>query len=143
MGSVNNDSRPHATNGGCVIMEQLLIHLWGDYITQTDRMAVNKTKDIRYAFLHAFVYTTPFVMLTQSPLALAVMFITHAFIDRYRLARFVVYGFNRLHNTELKWVDCGTTGYRKEAPDWLTVWLLIIADNTIHMSINYLSIAYL
>lgn len=125
-------------------MLQLILHLIGDYVLQTDKMAMLKTTDERYAMLHAFVYTVPFYLfLDISVMAFMVIFVTHAIIDRYRLARYVIFGKNWLHDRSLKWVDCSNTGFHHSRPDWLTVWLLIITDNTLHLTINYLAIAYL
>ncbi len=124
-------------------MEQLILHLIGDYVTQTDRMSKQKVIDIRFALLHAFVYSLPFLILDISLIAFMVIFLSHAVIDRYRLAKYVVYGKNWLHDRSLKWDDCKGTGYHKDVPAWLSVWLMIIADNTLHLSINYLAIAYL
>ena len=75
-------------------MEQLILHLFGDYITQTDWMATRKTKRTAVAVLHAAVYTLPFILLEPSMVALSVIFATHAAIDRYRVARFVVFAKN-------------------------------------------------
>ena len=124
-------------------MEQLILHLIGDYVTQTDRMSKQKVIDIRFALLHAFVYSLPFLILDISLIAFMVIFLSHAVIDRYRLAKYVVYGKNWLHDRSLKWDDRKGTGYHKDVPAWLSVWLMIIADNTLHLSINYLAIAYL
>lgn len=124
-------------------MEQLLIHLWGDYITQTDWMANNKTKRNLAAFAHATVYTLPFLLLTQSLTALLVIGITHFYIDRYRLARYVLFAKNWITDRTLKWADCNATGYHKDAPAWLSIWLMIIADNTLHLTINYAAIRWL
>jgi len=124
-------------------MEQLLLHLFGDYITQTDWMADNKTDSIVPATVHGFVYSLPFVLLTTSPLALGVIFITHVLIDHYRLAKYLVFAKNWLTNMSLKWEDCKVTGYPSDKPVWLTVWLLIIADNTLHLIINYSAIKWL
>lgn len=124
-------------------MKQLLLHLIGDYITQTDWMAKNKTHSHLAAGTHALVYTLPFLLLQPSWLALGVILITHFFIDRYRLARFVVFFKNKITNLSLKWGDCSSTGYHKDDPPWLSVWLLIVADNTIHLIINFLALSYL
>jgi hypothetical protein len=124
-------------------MEQLLLHLIGDYITQTDWMATEKTKRNVAAAAHAFVYALPFLLLTQSALALFLICYSHFLIDRYRLARYVVFAKNWVTDRSLKWEDCSALGYHKDRPVWLAVWLLIIADNTIHLSINYLALRYL
>ena len=124
-------------------MEQLILHLFGDYLTQSDWMAQNKTKATWPAFCHALVYALPFLLLTHSPLAWGVIFGTHFFIDRFRLARYVVFAKNFLGWPWTKWDDCKVTGYPSERPAWLAVWLLIIADNTIHLTINYAALRWL
>lgn len=125
-------------------MEQLLLHLFGDYISQSDRMASEKLNKTRMAFLHALIYSIPFyIFLDISFLAFMVIFVTHAVIDRYRLAKYVIFARNWLHDRSLKWVDCDGTGFHKDKPAFMSVWLLIITDNTIHLLINYLAILYL
>lgn len=34
------------------------------------------------------------------------------------------------------WEECKGTGYHKERPPWMAVWLLIIADNALHLACN-------
>ena len=123
-------------------MEQLLLHLFGDYITQTDWMAKNKTIDMRVAVLHGLVYSLPFLLI-GSFAAWTVIFLTHVLIDRYRMARFVVYAKNWTTDRTLRWSDASTTGYHRETPIWLAFWLLIIADNTLHLIINYCALRWL
>jgi len=124
-------------------MIQLILHLVGDYITQTDWMAKNKTKNSFAAGSHAMIYSLPFLMLNPSLAAFLVILITHFFIDRFRLARFVVFAKNKVTNPSLKWEDCSGTGYHKDDPAWLSVWLLIAADNTLHLAINYAALKFL
>ena len=124
-------------------MEQLLLHLLGDYITQTDWMARTKTQKFLAAFIHATVYAIPFILLTNSVFALFIIWSTHLLIDRFRLARFLVFSKNWITDNSLKWSECSSTGYPNTAPVWLTTWLLIIADNTMHLCINYIAIKWL
>ena len=125
-------------------MLELILHLFGDYISQSDRMANEKVKDIRMALLHAFIYSVPFyIFIDMSIVAFLTIFLTHAVIDRYRVVKYIIFARNRLHDKTLRWEDCSATGYHKDKPIWLTVWLMIIADNTLHLTINYLAIAYL
>lgn len=124
-------------------MEQLLLHLIGDYVTQTDWMATEKTKQDNAAVAHAAVYAAPFLLLSPSFLAFMVIGVTHFFIDRYRLARYVVFAKNWITNRELKWADCSATGYPASVPPWLAVWLMIICDNTMHLCINYAALRWL
>lgn len=124
-------------------MEQLLLHLIGDYLTQTDWMAQEKTKRNLAAGAHAVVYSVPFLLLSPSLAAFAVILVTHYLIDRYRLARFVVYVKNWATNPALRWEACKATGYPEATPAWLAVWLMIIADNTMHLCINYAALRWL
>lgn len=124
-------------------MEQLILHLLGDYVLQSDWMATEKTKNTVAALCHALVYSLPFALLTNSPMAWAVIAWTHFFIDRFRLPRFVVFAKNFMGWPWPTWADCSTTGYPSARPVWLTTWLLIAADNTIHLAINYSALRWL
>jgi hypothetical protein len=116
-------------------MIQLILHFWGDYITQNHWMLVNKTKQtwkgLLACWLHCFLYTLPFCFITHSPVATGVISLSHFFIDHFRLARYIV----KLR--DWNWYN------KKLQPEYLSVWLLIIADNTLHVTINYLSLKYL
>ena len=120
-------------------------HLTGDYILQSHWMATEKTKRWTPALVHASVYTACYLPATQSPVALAVIGGTHALIDRYRLARHLVWAKNHLGpcRTWHPWVDCTATGYPPDVPAWLAVWLMIACDNTIHLTINASSVVWL
>lgn len=153
-------------------MSELILHLFGDYVTQSDWMAAEKTKRSIAAASHALVYSLPFLLLRPSLVAFVVILGTHFLIDRYRLARYVVYAKNFLAprvETEIEyttafvapggkelydekihirrwwyeWADCSATGYHKDRPVWLAVWLMIAADNTLHLAINHLALRYL
>lgn len=125
-------------------MIQLILHLIGDYVTQSDWMAQNKTKSTWAAFCHATVYSLPFLLIASWP-AWLVIWSTHLIIDRFRLARYVAFAKNWMSPVSSwhRWEDCSGTGYHKDSPPWLSVWLMIAADNTIHLAINYASINYL
>jgi hypothetical protein len=153
-------------------MLQLILHLIGDYLTQSDWMANNKTKANLPAMAHALVYSLPFLILTRHApgpaLAGTTILVTHFFIDRYRLARYIVWAKNWL-GPKKAWyrgpdgvtdvdngivyiyctqptppfADCSTTGYPPNRPAWLAVWLMIVADNTLHLAINYASLRWL
>lgn len=168
---------------------QLLFHLLGDYLYQSHWMAVNKTKQWWPALVHAFLYSLPFLIAASPWLhyisihAWQVIFLSHFFIDRYRLARYVVWAKNwigplpRLERRQeiiqrltdaglntgntslaiimdeldkpktvtinLPWADCSATGNPPDVPPFLAVWLMIIADNTIHLCINWAAIKWL
>lgn len=142
-------------------MIQLILHLTGDYVTQSDWMATKKTSSTWAAFVHASVYSAPFWFIAGYK-ALLVIWVTHLLIDRFRLARYVVWAKNLMapkttlwcnygHNDQarcgscrlvraLPWSVCTATGYPPDRPAWLAVWLLIAADNTLHLAINFAAI---
>lgn len=145
-------------------MQELILHLIGDYVTQSDDMANKKRSSMLWAAYHALIYSLPFVLITQSVLAWVVIFASHAVIDRFGLARYLVYaknlwfsspkssfwqryspfnGYSMQFTDELDWENCKATGYPSQRPAWLAVWLLIAADNTLHLAINHLAIKYL
>lgn len=124
------------------MIEQIILHLIGDYVTQSHWMATEKTKLAYAAAAHAIVYSLPFLLIASLP-AFGVILVTHYLIDRYRLARYLVFAKNWLGDRSLKWADCSTTGYHKDVPAWLSIWLLIAADNALHIAINYAAIRWL
>lgn len=125
-----------------ITADQLVAHAVGDYALQSDWMANEKTKQNLAALVHAFTYTLPFLLLTQSPWALFFVLWTHFAIDRWRLARYIVWAKN-LIGPYRPWKECSITGYPAEKPPWMAVWLLIIADNTMHVLCNGLALTYL
>ncbi len=109
-----------------------LFHFIGDYLFQNNWMAQNKTKSHSAAFIHAVCYSALFLLLTDFYCWL-IIFVTHFFIDRYRLA---VYWIKLVNNS---W-DEDNFGYGENMPTWMSVWLMIIIDNTIHLTINSICI---
>lgn len=116
--------------------DQLVAHLVGDYILQSHWMATEKTKRSAAAALHAVCYSLPFVFIASIP-ALWVIAVSHFVIDRWRIARFVVWAKNGCRG------PFTATGYPGDTPPWLAVWLLIIADNTLHILVNGAAIRWL
>lgn len=113
----------------------LLAHLVGDYLLQTHWMATEKLTRWWPAILHGLTYTVPYLFVTQSPLALFIICSTHIVIDRYRLARHVVWLKNQFAPKAFR-PGHTATGYPEKTPEWLAVWLMIISDNAIHLLIN-------
>lgn len=131
---------------GTTIALIFVAHLVGDYVLQTDWMAGEKTKRWLPAFVHGFVYMLPFLVVTQSPLALLTIALTHVVIDRFRLARYVIWFSNQLGPKAYRYslAEAKTHfGYSKNKPPFIAVWLLFIVDNTLHLIINILSAVYL
>jgi len=140
-----------------ITADQLIAHAVGDYVVQSDWMANTKTKKSIAALAHVLTYTLPFLFLTRSPAALAIIAGTHFIIDRWRLARYVCWAKNWLGAgkfvvqeplgevylpANLPWSECKATGYTPDTPPWLAVWLLIIVDNTMHVICNGLALHY-
>lgn len=125
-----------------MIASIILAHLVGDYILQTHWMASEKVKRLWPAVVHGVVYTLPFLFITQSPMALLAIAGTHIVIDRYRLAKHVVWFKNQFapksHRTGHTW-----SGYSPNLPDYMAFWLLIITDNVIHILINVGAVKWL
>lgn len=136
--------------------DQLVAHAVGDYIIQSDWMADNKTKSDVAALIHAATYTLPFLLITTDALALAWILMTHFFIDRYRLSRFVNWfkngplarveivkhkGGTAYLSAEYHWKPVTATGYPETKPAFIATWLNIITDNIMHVACNGLAIA--
>lgn len=124
---------------------QIVAHLIGDYILQSDYMAMEKTKRWLPAAIHGLVYTLPFLLFLNfgfflDLIAFGLIAGTHAVIDHYRLARYVCWMKNNMAPPfyNLPWEECQTTGYPNSKPAWMAVWLLIITDNILHIVINAL-----
>lgn len=120
----------------------LLAHLVGDYLIQSHWMATEKTRRWWPAIAHGLSYTIPYLFVTRSVIALLVIAGTHIVIDRYRLARHVVWFKNQIA-PEVFRPGHTPTGYPPGTPAWLTVWLMILADNTIHLLINTAAVIWL
>ena len=121
---------------------QLVAHVVGDYVLQSEWMACNKSKSSVVAAVHSVVYALPFLWLTQSPLSLFLIVVTHFFIDRYRLARYVIWLKNRPWPGGLPWSRLTATGFPEDTPPWMAGWLFIIVDNTLHIILNALAIRF-
>lgn len=126
-----------------ITADQLVAHAVGDYVLQSDWMASNKTNRSTAALAHVVAYSLPFLFLRPSLAALAVMAGTHFVIDRWRLARYVVWAKNWPWPGSAPWADCAATGYPSARPAWLSVWLMIICDNLMHVLINGAALKWL
>lgn len=114
------------------ILMGLLLHFVGDYLLQNDWLAQNKTKSNLAAFIHATIYSLPFLFICNNYLWL-IVYITHYLIDRYRLAVYWI----KLVNWNWKSTNFG---FKEDKPLWMSVWLMIIIDNVFHILINSLCI---
>lgn len=136
-----------------ITADQLVAHAIGDYLLQSDWMANRKRSENIACFWHALAYGLcflPFVLRADpNPHGAAAWLVivgTHFLIDRYGLARYVVWAKNWLAPRwwmQAPWAQCQATGYPPERPPFLAVWLLIIADNILHVVINGLALRFL
>lgn len=144
-------------------MLQLLLHLLGDYILQSEHMARQKRTCSIWAGFHAITYSLPFWLLQPSWAAWSVICGSHFMIDRFGLARYVVWVknivlglwpqrfFGGISGNDQKaaeshrysWENCKETGYPSDIQPWLAGLLIIISDNTIHLIINWASLKWL
>ena len=129
-----------------MLAEIILAHAIGDYIIQNSWMANEKTKRLWPAIVHGLTYTLPFYFITHSPLALFVIFATHVVIDRWRLAKYVVWAKNQVAPRNYRYSFTGEaaqTGFGPDTPMFMAVWLMIIVDNIIHLIINAAAVYWL
>lgn len=126
-----------------ITADQLVAHAVGDYVIQSDWMAQRKSTSSVAAAVHAVTYALPFATLTLAPLALAFVVVTHFAVDRWRLARYVCWVKNRPWPGSMPWTACAATGYNPDRPPWLTVWLMIAADNVVHVLLNAVALRWL
>lgn len=120
--------------------EQFLCHMVGDYVLQSHTMAIRKTSSTWWAVYHGVCYTLPFLWIATLP-ALLVICVTHVLIDRFSVAKTITSWKNYLLGTFDK--QSLAEVYPENTPPFLSVWLVILLDNTLHLIINYLSIKYL
>ncbi len=121
-------------------MLQLILHGVGDYIIQTDKWAVGKKNKGLYGLIcclkHCITYTIPFMLITQSLLALLSIFISHFVVDRTRVIEWGIALKNGVKNID-------NFGFDASKPKFIAFWLFIITDNVVHLLCNYLSLTYL
>jgi uncharacterized protein DUF3307 len=150
-------------------MTQIFAHLIGDYILQSDWMAMNKSKRTWPCLVHVLLYTSCFLFLTTSWKALLVIGGVHFILDRWPvIIRRLIWLKNHI-NPNFKYVPfekCRVTGYfdtilmesnadiafvdKSETVNgfqprlnYITIWLYIITDNLLHLLTNYLALTYL
>ncbi len=143
----------------------LLCHLVGDYIFQSDWMAMNKSKKTLNCLVHCVFYTTCFLMITLSWKALLFIGATHFIFDRWPILVKRLIWFKNHLNPQFKFAPfkfCDTTGYFDDSPynSWaadttairmfgqprifsITIWLYIITDNTLHLLCNLIALTLL
>lgn len=148
------------------MMPQLLCHIAGDFLFQSDYMAMNKSKRTLPCLVHVLTYTAVFLFLTTSWKALLVIGGVHFLLDRFpNIIRRMIWLKNH-QGPGFKYVPFSTasvTGYYDNVLNevtgqpygnanvngfsprlnYVTVWLYIITDNFLHLLTNYLALTYL
>lgn len=119
-----------------ILVWAIIAHLWGDYILQSDWMAQNKTSSWVAAIVHGLMYSLPFILLDPSLTAYLTILTTHIIIDRFRLTRYISWARNG-------YKDLTGTGYSATMPAGLAMALMIIVDNTVHLTVNAFALTYL
>jgi len=143
----------------------LLCHFVGDYIFQSDWMAMNKSKKTLNCLVHCILYTACFLILTLSWKALLFIGVTHFIFDRFPIIIKRLIWLKNHINPELSFPPfrfCDTTGYYDDSKyntepaselseRWwgkprlfiVTIWLYIITDNTLHLICNLIALTLL
>lgn len=119
-------------------MEQLLLHLFGDFVLQNDYVGTTKkkktTKGLLYCIFHCTTYAIPFLLITNWMGAFLIGF-THFLIDRW--------DFVGWFNSKKNFVKTRENfGFNLDRPFAISIWLYIITDNTIHLILNWFIISY-
>ena len=142
----------------------LLCHFVGDYFLQTDWMALNKGRNYWNCFVHVLIYTACFLVLTTSWRALLFIGITHFIFDRWHFiikrTIWVKNHFPTLNYPPYEY--CDSTGYYDDSPYntckadgysekmwgkprhfFITIWIYITIDNTLHLICNLIALTLL
>lgn len=118
-------------------MRQLLAHLVGDYIVQSQYMADTKVdrsrEGVAWATAHAALYTACFTPLTRNPARLALIGITHGLLDHYRPFPKLI----ALKNTKMSPRLMGAFPEHQ-----VPVWMRILTDNIAHLLINEIALSW-
>lgn len=118
-------------------MIQLLLHVFGDYFTQNDWMAMNKKswtlKGWFACAFHCVLYSLPFLFIASWQ-AVLVIGLTHFIIDKGSLVAKLI---------SIKNWTWTKTGFHPDRPFAVVMFITFVIDNSIHIAINYYSILYL
>ena len=98
-------------------MHYIYAHFLGDYIFQSDFMALNKKKSTPHCLLHVFCYMIPFLFCGFAPWQLVLIAVQHYAIDR---TNFVLWF--------MKW-----KGQETFATGPCFPWSQIVMDNILHI----------
>ena len=119
-----------------------LFHLVGDYLFQNHRMANEKTKSTSMAVAHGCSYSILFLVFSLTNfVGFLIILISHILIDRFRLVKYWIALINgNIRNKKALQVN---NGFPEGIPPFLSVFLVIVIDNTFHLLINSACIIFL
>lgn len=63
------------------IIELLMCHMFGDYVLQSEFIAMTKGKNWYHLFVHSVLYCIPFAFIFGIDYKLLIVFLTHMIID--------------------------------------------------------------
>jgi len=117
--------------------DQLWAHVLGDYVVQSDWMAMHKRKSLIACGAHAISYGFGFWIIGATLIQLVFIVGTHFVIDHLALARYLCWFKNKIWawKSYPSFAECDGTGYPNDRDAWMTVWLYI-ADNLCHVTCN-------
>jgi len=145
-----------------------LCHIIGDFWLQSDWMAMNKSKKSWNCLVHVLIYTSMFLFLTASWKALLFIGVTHFILDRWHfILKRAIWWRNHFPTFDYAPFEyCDTTGYYDDSPYnsakkdevmdkfvvtrygkprlfFITMWLYIFQDNTLHLICNLIALTFL
>ena len=156
-----------------IVVMFFLCHFIGDYFFQSDWMALNKNKKTWNCLVHVFIYTACFLLLTLSWKALMFIGVTHFIFDRNPviIKRLIwlknhfptgdyppyewcdstsyfddsPYNTYKLNENREAWIrgNCLNKHYGNPRPFFITIWLRIVCDNTLHLLCNLIALMLL
>ncbi len=113
------------------MIEQIILHLAGDYMLQNQWMSNKKTENnptgYIVAIIHSLIYSLPFWVFLTNWQGWLFIFISHFLIDKYELGKIWIKLAN-YRNRNYKSVNNG---------------IRIVIDNTFHIICNYVAIVHL
>lgn len=113
-------------------MIQLIAHLLGDFVFQTDEMAKNKPNFDFYGWwwclLHCIIYALPFLTITQNFQPIFLIFFSHFIIDKFGIAK--------------HWCQIFKVGARFDWNNWIKIYLIFMVDMAFHLGCNYIILSH-
>ena len=122
-------------------MEQLLCHLVGDYVLQSERMACNKSHNTRMCALHSVLYSLPFFTIAHNFSQVFVIALSHFILDRFSLTKYFMKFRNIYIDCEID--ICELTGMRSDRLESIKWFVYIVTDNMFHLLCNFFVLKYL